>query len=146
MGIPFPPSTIQKRYSLQALEQEQLDNIHEIKDEWRELQDSLLNSGGHIISVKKVAPTSVSMANSPSTATTTADEDDLLNHAGSKSSSSYDRPSVTWRISSCAIDSGGSTLMRIQFSYATGKSYGVGRVYSRTAGRGWRIITLLCYV
>ena len=92
MGIPFPPSTIQKR---QALEQEQLDDIHEIKDEWRELQDSLFNSSGHIISVKKkVAPTSVSMANSPATATTTADEDDLLNHAGSKSSSSYDRPSV----------------------------------------------------
>jgi WD repeat and SOF domain-containing protein 1 len=74
---------------------EQLDNIHEIKDEWRELQDSLFNSGGHIISVKKkVAPTSVSTANSTATATATADDDDLLNRAGSKSSSSYDRLSV----------------------------------------------------
>jgi len=74
---------------------EQLDNIHEIKDEWRELQDSLFNSGGHIISVKKkVAPSSVSAANGTATPTTTADEDDLLNRAGSKSSSSYDRLSV----------------------------------------------------
>ena len=72
---------------------EQLDNIHEIKDEWRELQDSLFNSGGHI-SVKKVVPTSVSTGNSTATATTTADEDDLLNRAGPKSSSSYDRLSV----------------------------------------------------
>jgi WD repeat and SOF domain-containing protein 1 len=72
---------------------EQLDNIPEIKDEWRELQDSLFNSGGHIISVKKAESSSVS-ENATATATTTTDEDDMLNRTGSKSSSSYDRLSV----------------------------------------------------
>lgn len=90
---------------------EQLDGIPEIKDEWRELQDSLFNSGGHIISVpkKKTRPTtgavdgtvegnatvaSVPGATGSSGGDDDDDDDDLLNRTGSKSSSSYDRLSV----------------------------------------------------
>lgn len=69
---------------------EQLDGIPEIKDEWRELQESLFNSGGHIISVKKAAPSSSASENT----TATVEEDDMLNRTGSKSSASYDRLSV----------------------------------------------------
>ncbi|EAU84066.2 snoRNA binding protein [Coprinopsis cinerea okayama7 len=71
---------------------EQLDGIPEIKSEWRALQDSLFNSGGHIINVKKKGMTT-SGTSSTGTATN-VDEDDLLNRTGSKSSSSYDRLSV----------------------------------------------------
>ena len=76
---------------------EQLDGIPEIKEEWRALSDSLFNSGGYIISVKKKpVPTSPVVAgNSTSHSTTTASgDDDILNRTGSKSSSSYDRLSV----------------------------------------------------
>jgi len=76
---------------------EQLDGIPEIKDEWRDLQESLFNSGGHIISVKqKSSTTSTASAseNSTTSAAEKADDDDILNRTGSKSSSSYDRLSV----------------------------------------------------
>ncbi|KAJ3511277.1 hypothetical protein NLJ89_g4193 [Agrocybe chaxingu] len=75
---------------------EQLDGIPEIKEEWRALQESLFNSGGHIISVKKKTPPTTALSGNASatTATEKADEDDLLNRTGSKSSSSYDRLSV----------------------------------------------------
>ncbi|EEB92384.1 hypothetical protein MPER_09115, partial [Moniliophthora perniciosa FA553] len=75
---------------------EQLDGIPEIKAEWRALQDSLFNSGGHIISVKQkqeAGPTS-DEGNSTMTAINKADEDDILSRTGSKSSSTYDRLSV----------------------------------------------------
>lgn len=71
---------------------EQLDGIPEIKDEWRELQESLFNSGGHIISVKK--PETTSLTGSANATATATEEDDMLNRTGSKSSSSYDRLSV----------------------------------------------------
>ncbi|KAF5339043.1 hypothetical protein D9758_014111 [Tetrapyrgos nigripes] len=83
---------------------EQLDGIPEIKDEWRALQESLFNSGGHIISVKKEDEESTTLASEEEsvnatdsgagTATKKADEDDIVNRLGSKSSSSYDRLSV----------------------------------------------------
>jgi WD repeat and SOF domain-containing protein 1 len=94
---------------------EQLDGIDEIKDEWRELQDSLFNSGGHIISVAQQKPKSASatstagasgtdgveggnatVATAPGATGSASDgeDDDILNRAGSKSSSSYDRLSV----------------------------------------------------
>ncbi|KAF8958965.1 hypothetical protein BDZ97DRAFT_1840080 [Flammula alnicola] len=75
---------------------EQLDGIPEIKDEWRELRESLFNSGGHIISVKKPVTSAAASTSENGTATATekADEDDMLNRTGSKSSSSYDRLSV----------------------------------------------------
>lgn len=71
---------------------EQLDGIPEIKDEWRALQESLFNSGGHIISVKKKNATATTSASA--TSSTSTDEDDLESRLGSKSSSSYDRLSV----------------------------------------------------
>jgi len=74
---------------------EQLDGIPEIKDEWRDLQERLFNSGGHIVSFKKKpATTSIATNNETSTAATQEDEDDITNRTGSKSSSSYDRLSV----------------------------------------------------
>ncbi|KAI5123770.1 hypothetical protein M0805_000359 [Coniferiporia weirii] len=90
---------------------EQLDGIPELKEEWRALQETLFNSGGHIIQVpqKKVTTTTTeeeqpeTPANeagddltappSPSTPVK-ADNDDMLNRLGSSSSSSYDRLSV----------------------------------------------------
>ncbi|KAF8169519.1 glycosyltransferase family 32 protein [Pholiota molesta] len=73
---------------------EQLDGIPEIKDEWRELQDSLFNSGGHIISVKKAPTTTTTSLVAENATSSKMDEDDILNRTGSKSSSSYDRLSV----------------------------------------------------
>ncbi|KAK0447074.1 hypothetical protein EV421DRAFT_181100 [Armillaria borealis] len=67
---------------------EQLDGIPELKDEWRVLKDALFNSGGYVISV----PVEASSSNGTSTAAT--EEEDMVNRAGSKSSSSYDRLSV----------------------------------------------------
>lgn len=93
---------------------DQLDGIPELKDEWRELRETLFNSGGHIVSVpaeksqSKSAEVSSTSALEDSTNSTDADtsakpsstgdnksdEDDMLNRTGSKSSSSYDRLSV----------------------------------------------------
>ncbi|KAG7095938.1 hypothetical protein E1B28_006622 [Marasmius oreades] len=78
---------------------EQLDGVPEIKKEWRALQDSLFNSGGHIINVKKQDAEDESSSEdgeSESAVSTTkmVDEDDIVNRLGSKSSSTYDRLSV----------------------------------------------------
>ncbi|TDL28714.1 hypothetical protein BD410DRAFT_781248 [Rickenella mellea] len=89
---------------------EQLDGVPELKDEWRELQEALFNSGGHIIQVpqKKEEPITSSVddagINSLANVTIAGDdtktgaskpeEEDLVNRLGSKSSSSYDRLSV----------------------------------------------------
>lgn len=90
---------------------DQLDGIPELKDEWRDLKETLFNSGGHIINVpadksKSAAETStmaeessnstesVSAAKASSTGNDKSDQDDMLNRTGSKSSSSYDRLSV----------------------------------------------------
>ncbi|KAH7928524.1 hypothetical protein BV22DRAFT_1102989 [Leucogyrophana mollusca] len=90
---------------------DQLDGIPELKDEWRDLKDTLFNSGGHIINVpadkqssKTAEPSSTAVEHSNSTNAADAkasstggdktDEDDMLNRTGSKSSSSYDRLSV----------------------------------------------------
>ncbi|THU97646.1 glycosyltransferase family 32 protein [Dendrothele bispora CBS 962.96] len=72
---------------------EQLDGIPEIKDEWRALQDSLFNSGGHVISVKHQQEEESASGNDTTTSTK-KDDDDMLNRLGSKSSSEYDRLSV----------------------------------------------------
>jgi len=88
---------------------EQLDGIDEIKHEWRALQHSLFNSGGHVINVpqnknKKNTPaeppqnddrhTTAGVAPTASESDDDDDDDDLANRTGSKSSSSYDRLSV----------------------------------------------------
>ncbi|KAH8120448.1 hypothetical protein DFH11DRAFT_1685740 [Phellopilus nigrolimitatus] len=90
---------------------EQLDGIPELKEEWRALQDTLFNSGGHIIQVpqengdnatsEEQEPETVAaeqgedLTEPPSPSTPVkADNDDMLNRLGSKSSSSYDRLSV----------------------------------------------------
>ncbi|KAI6129245.1 hypothetical protein EV401DRAFT_780047 [Pisolithus croceorrhizus] len=85
---------------------EQLDGVPEIKNEWRELRETLFNSGGHIINVpveKQQASSSLAEEASNTTAADVkpsatggdkSDEDDMLNRLGSKSSSSYDRLSV----------------------------------------------------
>lgn len=78
---------------------EQLDGVPEIKDEWRNLKDTLFNSGGHVISVPADKPKESTTASASGNETVTAstkkpDEEDLLNRTGSKSSSSYDRLSV----------------------------------------------------
>ncbi|XP_006455251.1 hypothetical protein AGABI2DRAFT_209653 [Agaricus bisporus var. bisporus H97] len=84
---------------------DQLDGIPEIKDEWRALQGSLFNSGGHVISVpqRKSAKSASNVSTANATVATAAagrgtgtseDEDDIVNRTGSKSSSSYDRLSV----------------------------------------------------
>lgn len=87
---------------------EQLDGVPELKNEWR-TRETLFNSGGHIINVpanKKKEPETTesvvddsngngTMAAKPgATGANKADEDDILNRTGSKSSSSYDRLSV----------------------------------------------------
>ncbi|KAA1468726.1 hypothetical protein DENSPDRAFT_771093 [Dentipellis sp. KUC8613] len=86
---------------------EQLDGIPEIKHEWRTFQDTLFNSGGHIIQVpqkEEAAQEAVeatgevvngTQANaSPTKVSQQKDDDDMLNRLGSKSASSYDRLSV----------------------------------------------------
>ena len=90
---------------------EQLDGIDEIKHEWRALQHSLFNSGGHVINVpqnknKKNTPAKPPQNDDRHTTAGAAptasesddddndDDDDLANRTGSKSSSSYDRLSV----------------------------------------------------
>ncbi|KAJ7357259.1 glycosyltransferase family 32 protein [Mycena albidolilacea] len=75
---------------------EQLDGVPELRDEWR-TRESLFNSGGHVISVppkKADDAISVSAGGENATETSKADEDDMLNRTGSKSSTSYDRLSV----------------------------------------------------
>lgn len=90
---------------------EQLDGVPELKEEWRALQETMFNSGGHIIQVpqKKGSSSSTeeeeitSITEDPAVNVTAhpapstpvkADNDDMLNRLGSKSSSSYDRLSV----------------------------------------------------
>lgn len=94
---------------------EQLDGVPELKDEWRQLQDSLFNSGGFVekipqqqleIKQQKTAAGEVESeeaeedgevtvaAAAPATKAGASDEDDKLNRVGSKSASSYDRLSV----------------------------------------------------
>ena len=65
---------------------EQLDNVRELKDEWRSL--NLFNSGGHVYQVPldDDGPTNHSIRASKSKR-----EDDVLNRMGSTSSKSYDR-------------------------------------------------------
>ncbi|KAI0936653.1 hypothetical protein AcV5_004738 [Taiwanofungus camphoratus] len=89
---------------------EQLDGVPEIRKEWRELRDSLFNSGGYIekVQIKESAnPVDVesdqeggdgsTMAAAPGATSgpkANNDEDDKANRVGSKSPSSYDRLSV----------------------------------------------------
>nr|GAT45971.1 predicted protein [Mycena chlorophos] len=84
---------------------ERLDAIDEIRDEWRDLRDTLFNSGGHIISVPGVEPSksasasasdpdAVEVAINSTISTKTATGNDMLHRTGSKSSSEYDRMSV----------------------------------------------------
>ncbi|KAJ7103636.1 glycosyltransferase family 32 protein [Mycena belliarum] len=75
---------------------EQLDGVPELAKEWR-TRESLFNSGGHVISVppkKEKVESADSAELSNGTEKAKADEDDILNRTGSKSSTSYDRLSV----------------------------------------------------
>lgn len=78
---------------------EQLDGVPELKDEWR-LKGTLFNSGGHVINVppKRLNTPGEVPANWTASIADASqgedDDDDMLNRAGSKSSSSYDRLSV----------------------------------------------------
>ncbi|KAF7346844.1 Snorna binding protein [Mycena sanguinolenta] len=74
---------------------EQLDGVPEIRDEWRELQKTLFNSGGHVISVPEEDEddeTEEGDVNAHSTKK--KEKDDMLHRTGSKSSAEYDRLSV----------------------------------------------------
>jgi DDB1- and CUL4-associated factor 13 len=73
---------------------EQLDGIPELKDEWR--KRDLFNSDGHIIPVPPPNKSkNSSTADLPGTATSrNSHSDNILNRAGSTSSSTYDRLSV----------------------------------------------------
>ncbi|KAJ6588431.1 glycosyltransferase family 32 protein [Mycena capillaripes] len=81
---------------------EQLDGVPEIRDEWRELQKTLFNSGGHVISVpeeeEEEEETETEEGAEGATAgvrsTKTKPEDDMIHRTGSKSSTEYDRLSV----------------------------------------------------
>ncbi|KAJ7216607.1 glycosyltransferase family 32 protein [Mycena pura] len=73
---------------------EQLDGVPEIRDEWRELRDTLFNSGGHVISVPDEEDEDVDVAHANATARARVTGNDLIHRTGSKSSSEYDRLSV----------------------------------------------------
>ncbi|KAJ7798773.1 hypothetical protein B0H14DRAFT_3544165 [Mycena olivaceomarginata] len=76
---------------------EQLDGVLEIRDEWRDLQKTLFNSGRHIVSVPKEeedAETEVEEDADANAGARPAKTDDMLHRTGSKSSSEYDRLSV----------------------------------------------------
>jgi DDB1- and CUL4-associated factor 13 len=70
---------------------EQLDGVPELRDHWRS-SDTLFNSGGHVINVPSKKDSSQG-SDGPINSTSVR-EDDMMNRAGSKSSSSYDRLSV----------------------------------------------------
>ncbi|KAG5647631.1 hypothetical protein DXG03_008984 [Asterophora parasitica] len=69
---------------------EQLDGVPELKDEWR--NRDLFNSGGNIIAVPQDKTTKE--GDTEGTASKVVGSDNILNRAGSKSSSTYDRMSV----------------------------------------------------
>lgn len=69
----------------------ELDGIPELKDEWR-LRD-LFNSGGNVINVNK-RKTSSSTASTNETDMEARGKEDMVDRAGSKSASTYDRLSV----------------------------------------------------
>ncbi|KAJ7130202.1 hypothetical protein C8R44DRAFT_665278 [Mycena epipterygia] len=80
---------------------EQLDGVPEIRNEWRELRETLFNSGGQVISVpeeeeQEEAETVADDANATVAAhpAKTTDAGDMLHRTGSKSSDEYDRLSV----------------------------------------------------
>jgi WD repeat and SOF domain-containing protein 1 len=76
---------------------EQLDGVPEIRDEWRDLQKTLFNSGGHIVSVPEEEEDAETEAEEDADANAgarPAKTDDMLHRTGSKSSSEYDRLSV----------------------------------------------------
>ncbi|KIJ40160.1 hypothetical protein M422DRAFT_230324 [Sphaerobolus stellatus SS14] len=64
---------------------EQLDNVEELKDEWRDL--NLFNSGGHVYQV----PPANDMSANASWSDRESRDDDVINRVGSTSSKSYDR-------------------------------------------------------
>ncbi|KAI0756590.1 hypothetical protein C8Q80DRAFT_1089994 [Daedaleopsis nitida] len=72
---------------------EQLDSIPELKDEWRQLRDTLFNSGG-VVEKVPVKVDKSSSSDSESAQSSIVEEDDLSNRVGSKSPSSYDKLSV----------------------------------------------------
>ncbi|KZS96140.1 hypothetical protein SISNIDRAFT_473521 [Sistotremastrum niveocremeum HHB9708] len=90
---------------------EQLDNIPEIKDEWRDFEKTLFNSGGYVINVPQEAKQAAldnnkeddplegareeTKASDPSpTNVAKGGDDNMFDRLGSKSASSYDRLSV----------------------------------------------------
>ncbi|KAJ7846311.1 hypothetical protein B0H14DRAFT_933653 [Mycena olivaceomarginata] len=88
---------------------EQLDGVPEIRDEWRDLQKTLFNSGGHIVSVPEEEEDAETEAEEDAdampelaqrkrtTCSTVQDPSPRPNTTGSPSSSR------TWRASFCAI-------------------------------------------
>lgn len=78
---------------------EQLDGVPELKDEWRDLRDTLFNSGGVVEKIPQPVDSVTTKEESSGTATaestkTEGEKDDKVNRVGSKSPSSYDRLSV----------------------------------------------------
>ncbi|KAJ7823657.1 glycosyltransferase family 32 protein [Mycena leptocephala] len=82
---------------------EQLDGVAEIRDEWRELQQKLFNSGGYVISVPEEEEEEEMEAEEGEENTTVGTRpkkkgkgaaDDMLHRTGSKSDEEYDRLSV----------------------------------------------------
>ncbi|KAJ6511345.1 glycosyltransferase family 32 protein [Mycena vitilis] len=80
---------------------EQLDGVDEIRDEWRELQKTLFNSGGHVISVPEEEEEEEAQETDENGDNVTVAArppkkgvDDMLHRTGSKSASDYDRLSV----------------------------------------------------
>lgn len=76
---------------------EQLDGVPEIRSEWRELRETLFNSGGHVISVQQEEEEEEESAESGANTTAEARRtkgEDMLHRTGSKSSTEYDRLSV----------------------------------------------------
>ncbi|KAF7343473.1 SnoRNA binding protein [Mycena venus] len=78
---------------------EQLDGVDEIRDEWRELQKTLFNSGGHVISVpeeeeEEASETEEGDENTSAGTARPTKKDDMLHRTGTKSSTEYDRLSV----------------------------------------------------
>ncbi|KAH9487043.1 hypothetical protein JR316_0001109 [Psilocybe cubensis] len=73
---------------------EQLDGVPELKDEWR--SRDLFNSAGYVIPVPHKLNENPGIPDENATAylSTATREDDMINRAGSKSLSSYDRLSV----------------------------------------------------
>ena len=96
--VPAPALPVRGCRPIQAVEYD--DGVPEVKDGWRDLRDTLFNSGGVVEGIRKQqleSSTTTAADGSPAEGATKAsggDEDEKVNRVGSKSASSYDRLSV----------------------------------------------------